>query len=79
MMTADDLKQLFRFQLTVKEDTPPRTELSYETIDGYSRLKKTHALNDFDGLAKLLEGFQFDAYRADDTVVFIKPEVHIVV
>lgn len=76
-MTTDELKKIFGLQLTPREDEEPRTELSYELIDGYSKLKKTHALDDFEGLAKIVEGFVFDAYRADSTAVFIKPEVHI--
>lgn len=78
-MTVDDLKHIFRHQLTPKEDQPPRTELTYELIDGNNfRLTKTHPVNDFEGLLTLVDNFVFDAYRADDTVVFIKPEIHVV-
>lgn len=75
-MKLDELKELLKFQLaeTTREEDA-RTELSVELIDrSNSKVKRTFPIKDIESILPLVEGFVFDAYRADGTAVFIKPE-----
>ena len=77
-MTLDDLKHIFRHQITPPhDDAPVFDKFKYELYETNSKLIKTHAKDDLEGLLPLLDNFVLDGYRADGTVLFVKPEVHI--
>lgn len=75
-MTLDDLKHVFRFQMTADENYTPTGTLEYVLFEGQNRITGHVPTEDIEKLVVLLDNFQFDGYR-DRTPLFVKPEVII--
>jgi hypothetical protein len=72
-MNLDDLKHMFRHQLTESKDYVPTDTLEYMLIERGGRLTKTCAVDQLDTLLPLLDNFIFEGFR-DRMPIFIKPE-----
>jgi hypothetical protein len=72
-MSTEDLKHIFRFQLTATEEYTPPNDLEYMLIEQSGRLIKTCPVDQLDTLLPLLDNFIFEGFR-DRTPIFIKPE-----
>jgi len=72
-MNVDDLKHIFRYQLTESKDYVPTDTLEYMLIERGGRLTKTCQVDQLDTLLPLLDNFIFEGFR-DRMPIFIKPE-----
>jgi hypothetical protein len=72
-MTLDDLKHIFKHQLTPTEDYVPKDTLDYMLFEGMSKIQGSCPVNDLEKLIPLLDNFILDGYR-DKMPLFIKPE-----
>ena len=72
-MNVDDLKHIFRHQLTESKDYVPTDTLEYMLIERGGRLTKTCQVDQLATLLPLLDNFIFEGFR-DRTPIFIKPE-----
>lgn len=75
-MTLEDLKHIFRFQLTADENFTPTGKLEYTLFEGQNRLPGSCPADDIEKLVVLLDNFVFDGYR-DRTPLFVKPEAEV--
>ena len=77
-MTLEQLKDIFKHQLTADENYTPKSTVEYMIIDplAQSKLIKEHAVDNLDALLTELSGFELDAYR-DRMPIFIRPEIQI--
>jgi hypothetical protein len=77
-MTLEQLKDIFKNQLTASETYTPKSTVEYMVIDPLeqSKLIKEHAVDNLDTLLTELSGFELDAYR-DRMPIFIRPEIQI--
>lgn len=72
-MTVEELKHIFRFQMTEDQDFKPKDTVEFVLLKLQDRVPRTHSINDFEGLLNVLEGYNFDGYR-DRTPIFVAPE-----
>jgi hypothetical protein len=72
-MNIDDLKHVFRHQLTESKDYVPTNTLDYMLIERGGKLTKTCQVDQIDTLLPLLDNFIFDGF-ADRMPIFVKPE-----
>ena len=77
-MTLEQLKDIFKHQLTASENYTPKSTVEYMVIDPLvqSKLIKEHAVDNLETLITELVGFELDAYR-DRMPIFIKHEIQI--
>jgi hypothetical protein len=76
-MTLDELKHIFRHQMTESEDFKPTDNLEYWLFSGQDKvLAKVKAEDLEKNVLPALEGYQFDGYR-NRTPLFVKPDVII--
>jgi len=77
-MTLEQLKDIFKNQLTASEHYTPKSTVEYMIIDplAQSKLIKEHPADKLESLIAELGGFELDAYR-DRMPIFIKPEIQI--
>jgi hypothetical protein len=77
-MTLEQLKDIFKNQLTASEHYTPKSTVEYMIIDpiAQSKLIKEHSVDNLETLITELAGFELDAYR-DRMPIFIKPEIQI--
>ena len=72
-MNIDDLKHVFRHQLTESKDYIPTDTFEYILIDQNGRITKTSPVDQIESLLSLFDNFIFESY-SDRTPIFIKPE-----
>ena len=72
-MTVDDLKHIFRFQITASADYAPKDVVDYLLIEGQDRMPGEHDAHDLASLVILLDNFEFEGFRYR-TPIFIKPD-----
>jgi hypothetical protein len=77
-MKLEELQEILKHHLNPPPKHREYTEITIETIDGYDRNTIVKPIDKIEEFLPLLEGFVFDAHRANGNVVFIKPEIHVV-
>ena len=77
-MNTEQLKQIFKHQLTSGSDYEPNGQLTYILFEEHQSPRTlTYADTEWDKIAETLQGFVHEGYR-DRTPTFIKPIEHIV-
>ena len=72
-MTIDELKHIFRFQLTEDEHFTPTDKVDYMLFIGQGRDRITHDVDKLELLLTSLKDYEFQGYR-DRTPLFVKLE-----
>ena len=72
-MTIDELRHIFRFQLTEDENFTPTDKVDYMLFIGQGSDRIFHDVDKLELLLTSLKDFEFQGYR-DRTPLFVRPD-----